>query len=146
MKVFVTSDSNWEAKLDHALKVLSLREHFEGLDFGSSLSGLCIVMMCRDPELQFKQRIRMDRKTHDLYLDVMLPLPSFVNGTHAERRHMAAMALVSEVPAILKRYKLKDFRIADFVHEFETTVRAQLLGPDSSRYDHLCLEKANLGN
>ncbi|MCX6848623.1 MAG: hypothetical protein NTY98_06860 [Verrucomicrobia bacterium] len=146
MKVSILSDSNWEAKLDHALRALSLSERFESLNFGSSLSGVGIIMMCRSPELGFKQRIRMDRKERCLYMDIMLRLSDFVNATHAERRRFAAAALISEVPTVLARYKLSEFRSAEFLREFETAVQTQLLGPQSSRFDHLCLERANLRN
>ena len=145
MRIFVTADANWESKMDHVLKVLELREHFEHLDFGSSLLGLTVVLTCRSPEHEFKQRIRMDWKARTLSLDVMLKLADFANATHSIRRQLVAEAMVVEVSKAMNKRRLEDFRKADFLYEFEKTVRDQLLGAAATRYDHLCLEKPNLG-
>jgi len=57
MNILVTADMNWESKIDHALKVLKLGRVFEGRDYGSSVAGITIIFMCRDPAVKFKQRI-----------------------------------------------------------------------------------------
>jgi hypothetical protein len=145
MRVFVTADANWESKVDHVLKVLELRQHFERLEFGSSLVGLSLVLTCRSPEHEFNQRIRLDQKTRTLSLDVMLKLSDFVNATHSTRRKLVADAMVSEVAKAIHKRHFEDFRSTDFLNAFEEAVQEHLLGTAASRYDHLCLEKPNLG-
>lgn len=143
MRFNVLSDSNWEAKLDHATRVFELWEFFEDLRYGDDLSGgITVVLMCRAPELEFKQRIRLSKKDQRLYMDVMLDLPSFVNASHSQRRQMVASNLLSEVPRVVAKYRFKSFDIERFTKDLHQAVARQLLGADAARFDHLCLERA----
>jgi hypothetical protein len=143
LKVSVLSDANWESKLDHAMRPLELRSYFEGRDYGSGLSGIVVVLMCRDPGLPFEQRIQMVQATGCLYVDVMLPLPAFASATHAMRRQLLADALVDEVLGVLERKKPKRFDAPRFTGDLRAAVAEQLLGPDASRFDASVLERAN---
>ena len=75
--------------------------------------------MCRDPRLNFKQRIRMDRKELILYMDLMLSSPEMAAATKAKRQHMLAEKLYNEVPQIVRKYKLKDFDTERFVSDLQ---------------------------
>ncbi|MDB4904018.1 MAG: hypothetical protein JWQ63_3299 [Mucilaginibacter sp.] len=75
MRVFITCDANWEAKIDKVLNILSetgYKAVFERRDYGTTIDGIGIVLMCRDPSLKFKQRIRYSRKDRTIYMDIML--------------------------------------------------------------------------
>jgi len=146
LSVFATSDANWESKINHALKVLDLRRSFEerNVDYGASLTEICIVFMCRDPELNLKQRIRYMKATRDFSMDIMLHLPEVIRMTHPERRQLIADALLRQVPERLRRYDFPDFDYARFEVDWTNDIRSQLLADDSNRYDHLCLERATI--
>lgn len=144
MRFFLTADYNWESKLDHAIKNLELRDFFAERKYGEDLSGgIGVVLMCRDPALDFKQRIRLSKKDQSLSMDVMLDLPFFVSATHAQRREVVAKSLVYEIPRIVKKYRFTSFDVENFSSDLERIVSEQLLSADASRFDHLCLERAS---
>ncbi len=106
MYFFLTENYNWESKLDHAIKNLELRDLFAERKYGEDLSGgIGVVLMCREPALDFKQRIRLSKKQPSLSMDVMLDLPFFVSATHAQRREVVAKSLVYEISRIVKKYR-----------------------------------------
>jgi hypothetical protein len=142
MKVSVTSDSSWEAKVDHAMRPLDFESVFEEKDYGSDLAHLGIVVICRSPDLGFKQRVRYNAKDRVLYLDVMLDLRQFVLASHAERRCVLAEALMADVPRVIEKRKFKEFDLIRFKADFLHAVKEQLLGVDAARFDSLVLERA----
>jgi hypothetical protein len=139
MRVSILSDTHWEAKVEHATRTLSLDNFFAERDYGPNLTSLVVVLMCRDPELKFKRRVRLNRKTHTLYSDIMLDLPEMRSLGHAGRRSIIAQRLVAEIPPTIAKYRLRDFDLPRFIHDFQDIIEEQLLGAESSRYDHLCL-------
>lgn len=144
MRFFLTADYNWESKLDHAIRNLELREYFLDRNYGDGLSGgIAVVLMCRDPALNFKQRIHFSKKDDVLSMDIMLDLPFFVSATHTQRREVVAKSLISEIPRVIKKYKFKNFDVETFSSDLSKVVAEQLLGADASRHDHLCLERAS---
>lgn len=141
MRVSILADTNWESKIDHALKVLSLQEAFDR-DFGSELAAITLVLNCRDPELRHKQRIRHDKSTKTLYVDVMLDLRYFVQATHTQRRAKIAEQAVVQLGAVLAKRRIVLFDVSLFLAQLTTVLNEQLNGPESTRYDHLCLERS----
>jgi len=139
MRVNVLSDAHWEAKVEHATRTLSLNTFFAERDYGPGLTSLVVILMCRDPELKFKRRVRVDRKTRTLYLDIMLDLPEMRTLGHAGRRNVIAQRLVTEIPPTIAKYRLPDFDLPRFAQDLQQIIEEQLLGAESSRYDHLCL-------
>lgn len=137
--VFITSDANWEAKISHAIRCLDVRDYFQSRCYGSSVSAISIVLMCRDPDLNFRQRIAYTKADKVLGFDVMLSLEDFVGVSHSRRREIIAQSLCSETTRIVRKYKFDDFETERFLSDFTSRVNEQLLGDDSSRYDHLCL-------
>ena len=117
MRLFITCDSWWEAKVDKVLDTLhdtGYIRYFLMQNYGSSLDCVGIVLMCRDPNLNFKQRIRFARKEKTIYLDIMLDLNQFLVISQKERERIIVEKLISEVPPIIAKYKLADFNLAKF--------------------------------
>ena len=52
-------------------------------------------------------------------MDIMLDMNQFMNIEQNERDKIVAHKLISEVPTIIAKYKLKDFDIAKFQKDFE---------------------------
>ena len=142
MKINVLTDSNWEAKLDYAIRPLQIREEFEVRDYGAALRTLVIVLNCRDPQLEQRQRIRLSRREAKLSMDIMLPLDVMARSTHAERRTLIANRLCDEVARVLGKYRLKSFDAEGFLIDFKSSVERSMFAPDAGRFDHLCAEKA----
>jgi hypothetical protein len=136
----IAADYNWESKLDHAMKPLSLGTLFEHRDYGADLTALCVVVMCRSED--FKRRVRYARSEKVLYLDVMLTISDFVSASHAERRQRLAHALKNDVIAELEKRRFKQFDLAAFASDFISAIDEQLLGPEAERFDRFVLERA----
>ncbi len=139
MRVSILSDANWEAKIPHATRPLSLNTFFDERDYGSGLSELCIILMCRDPDLKFRRRVRLDHKKLVLHTDIMLNFPEMRSAGHAGRRGIIARRLVVEIRPTLGKYCLPDFDLPRFTRDFQQIIEDQLLGPEAARFDHLCL-------
>ncbi len=142
----VTSDANWESKIDHAQKVLNLREVFEGRDYRN---GFCrespSFSVCRDPNLNFTQRIRFTKKDKRFAMDIMLSLPWRCSRSNMPSGvQIMAERLMSEVMERLRRYKFRDFDYAAFEVDRRKAITEQMLGPDAARFDHLCKPQATI--
>jgi hypothetical protein len=125
MHVRVTSDANQESGVGVLVLEISgpTRKEFLHRTYGSGLSGLVVVLMCRDPDLNFKRRIRFSKKEKKLYMDVMLDLSQMMRADHAVRKRIITDQLATEVPAILRKYAFDDFDEARFVDDWKNWLR-----------------------
>jgi hypothetical protein len=122
MKFGITSDSNHETKIGdqvtHQFPSREIEDWFHFKNYGNDLVDIFIVLMCRNPEYNFKQRIRMDRKDKALYIDLMLDYDYFVSDiTQDDRIKVVANKMINEIPPIIKKYKLKDFDLDLFMKD-----------------------------
>lgn len=122
MRFGITSDTNFETKVgDQVVTKFPSREIEDWLyfkNYGNDLVEIFIVLMCRNPEYNFKQRIRMDRKEKILYIDLMLDYNYFTsNITQQDRITVVAKKITEEIPLIVKKYKFKDFKIDLFMKD-----------------------------
>jgi vacuolar-type H+-ATPase subunit F/Vma7 len=85
------------------------RQHFLSKSYGMGLLGIGIVLMCQDPELSLKRRIRHSKKESKLYMDIMLDLPTMKVASPEDRKRIVAQRLFDEVPKVLSGYKIPDF-------------------------------------
>ena len=117
MRFFITCDSFWEAQVDKVIDRIDdtgYKRYFAERDYGTSLEGLTVVLMCQDPNLNLKQRIRLSKKEKKIYLDIMLDLPHFIAITQKEREKITVGKLIAEIPPIIAKYKLEDFDLVKF--------------------------------
>jgi len=116
MRFRVVSDSNVEAGLSEISDGFyegGLRNYFSEKYDDSGLN-LGVVLMCRDPELNFKQRISFSKKDNTLYIDIMLDFEQMSRADKHTRKRIVAEKLVNEVPQIIAKYKFKDFDLPRF--------------------------------
>src|SRR5688572_19040015 len=121
----ITSDANQESGVGEVADELSgpTRQHFVPRDYGNGLPRLCVVLMCRDPHLDFKRRVRFSKNDETLYMDVMLHLSDMIPLTHDERRSVIVQRLEQEIPEVLTKYAFRDFdqsRFESDLHEWFT--------------------------
>ena len=117
MRFFITCDSFWEAKVEKVINLLDntgFERYFSEQDYGCSLEGITVVLMCQNPNLNLKQRIRLSKKEKKIYIDIMLDLNYFLTLSQKERERIIVEKLISEIPPIIAKYKLKDFNLAKF--------------------------------
>jgi hypothetical protein len=123
MKLNILCDAHWESGLENISKELSstgYRQAFASRDYGSDLNGIVIILMCRDPSLNFKQRIRLAKKEKILYLDIMLELDQMRQAKHEARKRIVAVRLAADVPAVLSKYQLANFDRIRFLEDFKS--------------------------
>lgn len=118
----ILADFYWETQIDKVLESLSntgYRRFFLEQDYGVSLDGITVVLMCQAPYLNLKQRIRLSKKEKKIYLDIMLDLPHFLEIAQKERERIIVDKLIAEIPPIIAKYKLEDFNLAEFEKDLE---------------------------
>ena len=113
----IVGDSNIEAGLSevlHAKSASGFEEYFSDKFYDDSGLRLGVVLMCRDPELKFKQRISISKKDNTLYLDLMLDSEQMERADLATRKQIVGEKIVNEVPQIVAKKKFKDFDLPRF--------------------------------
>ena len=117
----LTADINWESGVREVLDLIPHREFFDYFylkNYGTDLNKFVIVLMCRNSEYNFKQRIRFIKKEKALYMDIMLDFDLFVKITQEERNKIVFEKLKNEVPEIIAKYKFKDFDLNKFKEDW----------------------------
>jgi hypothetical protein len=129
MRLFLSCDADWESRVDQILGDLSktgYRERFESRDYGSGLGCVSVIFICRDPLLNFKQRIKLKKEKNSLrventlHMDIMLNLStmkSFDRTDRASRKRIIMERLYDEVPEVLSRYQISDFNRDAFISD-----------------------------
>jgi hypothetical protein len=121
MRLFATCDFNWESGiekvLDHLID-LKMFEYFEDRQYWGSLSGISVVLMCRDANLKFKRRIRLSRKETVIYMDIMFDLKEMSKLPHEKRVRLVAERIREEVPEAVSKYPVNGFDFAAFSEDF----------------------------
>jgi hypothetical protein len=122
MYLRVTSDANAESGVGEVVGEISgpTRRHFVPKDYGVGLAGVVVVLMCRDPERNFKRRIRFARKEKTVFMDVMLDLALMRQADHGARKRIIRERLAEEIPAVLRRYAVADFDEERFVTDLKS--------------------------
>lgn len=122
MHLRITGDINAESGVAEVVYEISgpAATYFKANNYGGGLLGLVVVLMCRDPEINFKRRIRFSKKDKKLYMDIMLNLEQLKNAVHEIRKKTIAERIADEVPIVLRKYSIPDFDEARFVEDLKT--------------------------
>ena len=116
MKFFITYDANMESGLNEITYGMtkSFGDYFVDRFYDDSGIAMSIILMCRDPIWNFKQRIRFHKKENRLHMDIMLDLNIMSRADPATRKQIVGKRIVTEVPQIVAKYKFKDFDLKRF--------------------------------
>jgi hypothetical protein len=111
MNFFLTSDANTESGLGEILFGVNtaLDKYFADRFYDDTGIAIAIVLMCRDPALHFKKRVRFSKKDKCLYMDIMLDLDVMTSMNAVERKLTVADRLLTEVPQVISKYNFKNF-------------------------------------
>ncbi|MDR7212732.1 hypothetical protein [Flavobacterium piscis] len=127
MKFGISADIDWESGVREVLGLIPQREFkdfFYTKNYGIDLNDIFIVLMCRDSEYNFKQRIRYVKKERALYMDIMLDSDLFAKITQEERNKIVFEKLIKEVPEIIAKYKFKDFDLERFKEDWTELINS----------------------
>ena len=122
----ITCDVNWESGVGKTLDLIPIRnfkDFFYLKKYGDDLIDIFIVLMCRNVEHNFKQRIRFVKKEKALYMDIMLDFDLFMKISQEERNTIVFDKLIKEVPEIIAKYKFKDFDLASFTNDWTGLIK-----------------------
>lgn len=117
MRFAILGDSHWEARLDEISEALAdgkFREFFEDRFYDDSGLKISVILMCRDPRLEFKRRIRYSRSENKLYMDVMLDFNEMKQASSVNRKRIVAEKVMTDVPQTVAKYKFKNFDLKRF--------------------------------
>ncbi|CAD0007106.1 hypothetical protein [Flavobacterium chungangense] len=123
----LTADINWESGVREVLNLIPNREFsdfFYSKNYGIDLNDIFIVLMCRNSEYNFKQRIRFIKKEKALYMDIMLDFDLFLKITQEERNRIVFEKLIKEVPEIIAKYKFKNFDLDTFKQDWTGLIKS----------------------
>ena len=117
MRFVIVGDTDSEAKLDEVFDGfadLGFRSYFAEKQYDDSELKIAVILMCRNPSLKFKQRIRFSKKENTLYMDVMLDFEKLKSSNSQTRKQKVAEKLLIKLPQIISKYKFKDFDLRRF--------------------------------
>ena len=111
MHLRITCDANADSGVGQVVDAMSgpTRRHFLAKHYGVGLSGIVVVLMCRDPERNFQPRLRFAQREKAVYLDVMLDLTQMRQVNHEARMQIIRERLVEEIPIVVCKYSIVDF-------------------------------------
>lgn len=126
MRLFITSDSHWESRVDRVLSELSgerFEEKFARKTYGRGVVDFGIIVMCRRPGVEFHHRKRYQAGPAIFDMDVFLPFEAMRDATMEERRRMMAEGICNDVQTVFAQRKTP---IPDFdVHAFVADLREE---------------------
>lgn len=92
----------------------AFEDYFGNRFYDDSGIEMFVVLMCRDPIWNFKQRIRFVKKENCLYMDIMLDLDVMSRADSVTRKRIVGEKIANEVPQIVAKYKFRDFDLKRF--------------------------------
>jgi hypothetical protein len=124
MYLRITGDVNQESGVAEVIYEISgpTENYFAAKDYGAGLRGVGVVLVCRDPELNFKRRVQFSKKNKTLYMDIMLNLEEMSQSKHERRKQIILERLAEEIPAVLSKYSIRDFDKAQFVKDLKSWI------------------------
>ncbi|MBK8302003.1 MAG: hypothetical protein WBC19_02170 [Pyrinomonadaceae bacterium] len=123
MKFFTTYDANSEANLDEVLDALDeggFEQFFADKFYDDSGIEMAVVLMCRNPQLNFAQRIRFSKKENCLYMDLMLDLDIMRRVDSKTKKQIVGERFVLEIPQIIKKKGFRDFDLNRFTKDLRS--------------------------
>jgi hypothetical protein len=117
----ISSDANEESEVGRVLADISgaTRRHFLAKDYGIGLLGVVVVLMCRNPALNFKRRVRFSKREKMIFMDVMLDLNEMRRAQHEGRKRAITERLADEVPTVIHGYSIGDFDEPRFAEDLK---------------------------
>jgi hypothetical protein len=119
MKFFITYDADITSGLSEITYGMTkaLGSYFADRFYEDSGIEMAVILMCRRPVRDFKQRIRFVKKENCLYMDIILDLDVMNRTDEPTRKRIVGEKIVNEVPQIVARKKFKDFDLSRFARD-----------------------------
>lgn len=125
MHVKILSDAEAESGILDVIVWLAKTNYWEAFqqeDYGDGLENVSMFLICRDPGLGFRRRIRHLKKEKRIYIDVMLQVSKFTGASVKCRKEMVIESLLKDVPPVIRKYKVEDFECEKFLLSFSRNI------------------------
>ena len=132
LRLNITADFSSESGIDEVLSTLSKTKYFQFFkpkSYGDDLEGICIILMCQNPALNLRKRIRFSRKEKKIYMDVMLNLDDYSRATLEWRLQNTITMILNEISENLKKYNLSSFDVESFMSDLKQLLLSALPHP-----------------
>ena len=122
MRFGVTCDADIESGFDVVTfgMMKQFDDYFRDRFYDDSGIEMFVVLMCRDPRWNFKQRIRFVKKENCLYMDLMFDLRIMAQVDMKTRKRIVGEKMVTEIPQIVAKYKFRDFDLPRFSRDLRS--------------------------
>jgi hypothetical protein len=121
MELYITADADWDAKIRNVIDIffkMDITHYFLEKDYGIDIYKIAFFLICREPSLEFKQRIKFDKKEKVLGIDIMLDLDLFRNISLKEKFNIVKKELLINTPIGINKFKFKNFNSELFMKDF----------------------------
>lgn len=121
MYLRITGDIDSESGVGEVIYNMSgpTEDHFTTREYGAGSPDIAVILMCQNPALNLKRRVRFARKDNTLYLDVMLDLPAMKAAKPRARRQFIFRKIHDDVSEVIARYRLPDFDSERFLKDLK---------------------------
>jgi hypothetical protein len=101
------------------LNNLGFRNYFLEKQYGDGLRRVTAFLICLEPSPDLRQRIKYSKKEGVLYIDLMFDLYATREMDDATRMQLFAHKMIEEVPEVLSKYKIPDFKKDEFIKDLK---------------------------
>jgi hypothetical protein len=122
MYLLITGDTDEESGVGEIIDSVSgpTTEHFAIEDYGVGSIDIVIVLMCQDPALNLKRRVRLSKKDNTLYMDIMLDLPTMKGAIPKKRQQLVFKKIHDDLKESIARYRLPNFETERFLRDLKS--------------------------
>ena len=120
MKLWITADASWESRTDRITNELVRNEsYFAEKFYGKAIERISLILMCRDPALNFQRRTKYYKSKKEFYTDIMLDYEEMVQASMLERMAIAAHQISLQLEEALASKKLNEFNLHLFIEDLK---------------------------
>ena len=125
MRLIISGDINESSGLVKVITDLSgsTERRFLDKNYGAGIASIVIILMCHEPSLVLKRRIRFTKKDKMLGFDMMLDFNEMKRLDHAARKQRVVELILADAPIILDKYSIPDFDKVRFMEDFTSWLK-----------------------
>lgn len=122
MEIFLTCDAHWESGVENIIDDFydnNLENTFALKQYGEYLNRISIILICQNPVLNLKQRLKYSKRDQNIYIDIILNLNEFQRITDSEKKQIIKKKMLQEIPNAIRKFKVSDFNLEEFISDLQ---------------------------
>lgn len=118
MKLWISADSDWRTYTGRILSEIGrIEPGYSERDYGASVTRVSMILMCREPELNFRQRHRFSEGKGEYYTDIMLDYGVMLAADMHGRMSHVVEQIGRQLEVQLAKRTFEDFDVARFLRD-----------------------------